>query len=84
MRKARVETKAPRSRWFFRPAKELRLKLRQRFRPNCRNIRVCGFCLSKITKTRTGRLQPASAARLSSAISPEFSVCPRSKLEGTI
>src|SRR5947207_970126 len=57
LRKAPVETKAPRLRWFFRPAKELRLKLRQRFRPNCRNIKPCGFCLSKIMKIRTDRLR---------------------------
>src|SRR5437016_11915066 len=57
LRKAPVETKAPRLRWFFRPAKELRLKLRLRFRPNCRNIKPCGFCLSKIMKIRTDRLR---------------------------
>src|SRR5882672_9968330 len=30
LRKAPVETKAPRLRWFFRPAKELQLELRRR------------------------------------------------------
>src|SRR5205809_984390 len=57
LRKAPVETKAPRLRWFFRPAKELRLKLRRRFRPNCRNIKPCGFCLLKIMRIRTDRLR---------------------------
>src|SRR4029077_1175772 len=57
LRKALVEIKAPRLRWFFQPAKKLRLKLRRRFRPNWRNIRPCGFCSSKIMRIRTDRLR---------------------------
>src|SRR5262249_33727152 len=56
LRKAPDETKAPHLRWFSPPAKELRLKLRRWFRPICRNIKPCGFCLSKIMRIRTDRL----------------------------
>src|SRR5437773_11817975 len=48
LRRAPVETKAPRIRSFFGPAKELRLKLRQRCPPNCRDIKPSARCLSNI------------------------------------
>src|SRR4029077_66381 len=57
LRKALVETKAPLLRWSFQRAKKPQHKLRRRFRPNCLNIRPCGFCLSKIMRIRTDRLR---------------------------
>src|SRR5439155_12997920 len=57
LHKAPGETKAPRLPWSFQRAKKPQLKLRRPFRPNCLNIRPCGFCLSKIMKIRTDRLR---------------------------